>query len=240
VTDEELAAFLADGAGNLLMELREGRDPPPGSVADNAANAFILAGLARWRPDDAVLSEESPDDLSRLVRPRCWIVDPLDGTREYEEGRNDWAVHVGLAISGHPAVGAVALPALGEVHRSDDRPVARPGRTRPIIVVSRSRPPRLGSLLAAALDAEVVEMGSAGAKAMAVVGGAADLYVHAGGQHAWDNCAPVAVALGAGLHASQLDGRPFVYNQADSFVPDLVIGVPALAERALALIRETG
>jgi 3'(2'), 5'-bisphosphate nucleotidase len=237
MTDEELAAHLAGEAGRLLIEQRTGtilEGAALGRAADRLANAFILGGLAEWRPDDALLSEEGPDDPERLGAGRVWIVDPLDGTREYSEGRADWAVHVALAIDGAPLVGAVAVPARGLVFRSDR--VAMPAgapRARPIMLVSRTRPPAEAEAVAAMLGAELVAMGSAGAKAMAVVAGEADVYYHAGGQHEWDNCAPAAVALGAGLHASRLDGSALVYNRADTNIPDLVIARPEYAARIL-------
>jgi 3'(2'), 5'-bisphosphate nucleotidase len=237
LTDEDLAAHLAEEAGRLLVAQRQGsilEGGALGQVGDQVANAFILTGLALWRPDDAILSEESPDDPARLAASRVWIVDPLDGTREYSEGREDWAVHVALAIDGAPRIGAVALPARGLLFRSDR--VERPafGEGAPRMLVSRTRPPAEVAEIAALLGAELVPMGSAGAKAMAIVAGAADIYYHAGGQHEWDNCAPAAVALGAGLHASRLDGSPFVYNRPDTCIPDLVIGRPDLAARILA------
>jgi 3'(2'), 5'-bisphosphate nucleotidase len=240
VTDEDLAAYLADEAGKLLLALRDGpsaKDPDLGAKADKAANAYILNALAEHRPEDAILSEECPDNPARTACSRCWIIDPLDGTREYGEGRSDWAVHVALSVDGRPAIGAVALPALGRLHRSDGPPAVAPDRERPVIAVSRTRPPEIALAIAAELSAELREMGSAGAKAMAVVGGEADLYVHAGGQHQWDNCAPAAVALGLGLHASRIDGAPLVYNGPDTNVPDLLIGRPDLAERAIAFVR---
>jgi 3'(2'), 5'-bisphosphate nucleotidase len=237
MTDEELAAHLAEEAGRLLLEQRAGTflaGTALGLVADQVANAFILTGLASWRPGDAVLSEESPDDPARLGASRVWIIDPLDGTREYAEGRPDWAVHVALAVDGAPRLGAVAVPARGRIFRSDRvGPPAGAGRARPIMLVSRTRPPAEAGEIAALLGAELVAMGSAGAKAMAVVAGEADLYYHAGGQHEWDNCAPAAVALGAGLHASRLDGSALVYNRADTGIPDLVIARPDLAARIL-------
>jgi 3'(2'), 5'-bisphosphate nucleotidase len=237
LTDEDLAAHLAEEAGRLLVAQCQGsilEGGALGQVGDQVANAFILTGLALWRPDDAILSEESPDDPARLAASRVWIVDPLDGTREYSEGRDDWAVHVALAIDGAPKIGAVALPARGLLFRSDR--VERPafGEGAPRMLVSRTRPPPEVAEIAALLGAELVPMGSAGAKAMAIVAGAADIYYHAGGQHEWDNCAPAAVALGAGLHASRLDGSPFVYNRPDTCIPDLVIGRPDLAARILA------
>jgi 3'(2'), 5'-bisphosphate nucleotidase len=239
MTDEELAAHLAGEAGRLLIGQRAGTSlegAALGRAADQIANAFILAGLATWRPDDALLSEESPDDPARLAAGRVWIVDPLDGTREYSEGRPDWAVHVALAVGGAPLVGAVAVPARGRLFRSDRAAAPAPApahRARPIMLVSRTRPPAEAGAVAAMLGAELVAMGSAGAKAMAVVAGEADVYYHAGGQHEWDNCAPAAVALAAGLHASRLDGSALVYNRADTNVPDLLIARPDLAARIL-------
>jgi 3'(2'), 5'-bisphosphate nucleotidase len=241
VTDEELAAHLAEEAGRLLLEQRHSsllEGAALGHVADQVANAFILTGLQEWRPGDAILSEESPDDCARLTNSRCWIIDPLDGTREYAEGRQDWAVHVALAVDGAPTLGAVAVPALGRLFRSDAvAPPAR-GQARPVMLVSRTRPPAEVAEIAALLGAELRPMGSAGAKAMAVVAGEADLYYHAGGQHEWDNCAPAAVALAAGLHASRLDGAPLIYNQPDTCIPDLVIARPEYAERVIGFCRQ--
>ena len=241
MNDEDLAAHLAEEAGQLLVAQRRSESHAGaslGAAADRAANAFILAGLARWRSGDAILSEESPDDRGRLGRERVWIVDPLDGTREYAEGRRDWAVHVALAVAGAPALGAVALPAQGKVYRSDRVPTPAFAGGRPRLLVSRTRPPAEVHEIADLLGAELVSMGSAGAKAMAVVAGEADLYYHAGGQHEWDNCAPAAVALGAGLHASRVDGSPLVYNQADTCIPDLIIGRADLAARVIAFLAQ--
>ena len=236
MTDEELAAHLAEEAGRLLIEQRQSallEGPALGHVADEVANAFILTGLAEWRPGDAILSEEGPDDPARLERERVWIIDPLDGTREYSERRDDWAVHVALAVAGEPRLGAVAVPARGQLFRSDRVQAPPAGRERPIMLVSRSRPPAEAQEIAALLGAELVPLGSAGAKAMAVVAGEADLYYHSGGQHEWDNCAPAAVALAAGLHASRLDGSPLVYNRPGAWIPDFVIARPELAARVL-------
>ncbi|MDQ4087907.1 MAG: 3'(2'),5'-bisphosphate nucleotidase CysQ [Pseudomonadota bacterium] len=214
-------------AGGLL----EGRTL--GKVGDKVSNAFIMTTLREWRPQDPILSEESPDKDARLASERVWIIDPLDGTREYSEGRDDWAVHVALTIGGRPAIGAVAVPARGQVFRSDDVPLPPPQPRRPRMVVSRTRPPKEVEEIAALLDAELVPMGSAGAKAMAVICGEADIYYHAGGQYEWDNCAPAAVALGAGLHATRADGSPLVYNRPDTLVPDLVIARRELAEKVV-------
>jgi 3'(2'), 5'-bisphosphate nucleotidase len=236
LTDEELAAHLAEEAGRLLLAQRETtllEAAALGNVADRVANALILTELAEWRPDDAILSEESPDDRARLHASRVWIIDPLDGTREYSEGRRDWAVHVALAVDGLPAVGAVALPAQGKLYRSDRAVMPHCTRERPRMLVSRTRPPPEAKAIAMMLGAELVALGSAGAKAMAVVAGEADIYYHAGGQHEWDNCAPAAIALAAGLHASRLDGTPLVYNRPDPQSPDLVIARPELAARIL-------
>lgn len=242
MNDHELAASIAGRAGELLLAIRAGftgdtGDRTLGDRGDRDANDLILTELAAARPDDAVLSEESADDPARLGASRVWIVDPLDGTREYREGRTDWAVHVALAIDGAPAVGAVALPALGIVLGTDPAPVlAPPTDGPPRVIVSRTRDVPITEPLRAALDAEVVPMGSAGAKAMAIVRGEADLYAHEGGQYQWDNCAPVAVALAAGLHASRLDGSPLVYNGPETSLPDLLICRPEFAEAALRVV----
>ena len=237
MTDEELAGRLAEGAGRLLMELRrdaQWQGGALGCVADKVANAFILTSLREWRPHDPILSEESPDLAERLASERVWIIDPLDGTREYQEGRDDWAVHVALAVDGEPRRGAVAIPARDRLFRSDACPPPPSStRARPLMLVSRTRPPEEAEAIADFLGADMVAMGSAGAKAMAVIAGDADLYYHSGGQHEWDNCAPAAVALGAGLHASRVDGSPLVYNRADTIVPDLVIAGEALAAKVV-------
>jgi 3'(2'), 5'-bisphosphate nucleotidase len=198
-----------------------------------------MARLAELMPDDAVLSEEGSDDPVRLQAERVWIVDPLDGTREYSEPpRADWAVHVALVIGGLPVAGAVALPAqrltLATVP-APPPPVAPPARPR--IIVSRTRPPAVATYLAVQLNGELVEMGSAGAKAMAVVRGEADIYVHAGGQYEWDSCAPVAVAAACGLYVSRLDGSPLVYNNANPYLPDLLVCHPRYTEQVLAFTR---
>jgi 3'(2'), 5'-bisphosphate nucleotidase len=245
MTDHELAHLAADGAGRLLMALRESSllsDRALGAAGDDISNNFLQRVLRTHRADDEVLSEESPCSDRRIGMQRVWIIDPLDGTREYSErdqGRTDWAVHVALAIDGVPAASAVAIPALGQTISTLDAPgfdVLRPARAR--IVVSRTRPPKVAARVAAVLHADVLPMGSAGAKAMAVVRGEADAYLHAGGQHEWDSCAPVGVALARGLHASRLDGSACVYNQASSWMPDLLICTKDLAERILAQIEE--
>ena len=241
MTDADLAAELAEQAGHLLLALRDRGEFSGkllGEEGDRLANTLLCAELRRSRPDDALLSEEEKDNLVRLDASRAWIVDPVDGTREYGEGRSDWAVHVALSIDGIPAIGAVALPALGLVLRSD-RPIAvAPPPAKLRMLVSRTRPAREAVAVAEALGAELVPMGSAGAKAMAVVRGEADVYLHSGGQHEWDSCAPVAVALAHGLHASRIDGSPLVYNQADTYIPDLLICHRDHAEQVLALVRQ--
>jgi len=243
VTDVELAAAAADAAGVTLLELlandqRTGN--ALGAAADAAANRTIMDLLRRHRPGDAILSEEAADSCERLTAERVWIVDPLDGTREYAEGRRDWAVHVALTEGGVPCHAAVALPAQGLTFRSDMvPPVPPPARRRVVILVSRSRPPAEAQKVADALGAQIERMGSAGAKAMAVVRGEADIYLHSGGQHEWDSCAPVAVARGAGLHASRIDGSPLMYNRRDPLVPDLIICHPHLAQPALAALNSS-
>jgi len=239
--DAALAADLAQQAGRLLIALRasggfEGK--ALGQEGDRQANRLLVDALRRQRPDDGLLSEESKDTPERLAKSRVWIVDPVDGTREYGEGRPDWAVHVGLAIDGVAEVGAVALPGLdgGLVLRSD-RPVpSQPHAGAPRIVVSRTRPAPEALAVAEALHCELVPMGSAGAKAMAVVLGQAEIYLHSGGQHEWDNCAPVAVARAHGLHCSRIDGGALAYNNADTWLPDLLICRPEWAEPVLKAV----
>ncbi|MBS0482300.1 MAG: 3'(2'),5'-bisphosphate nucleotidase CysQ [Proteobacteria bacterium] len=226
MTDAELAAQLADEAGRRLLALRgEGRleGKALGAEADRIANAFLCEALRRERPGDALLSEEEKDSADRLSAVRCWIVDPLDGTREYGEGRSDWAVHVALAVDGTARDGAVALPGLGMVLRSDAPVPLRPLHQPPRLLVSRSRPAAEAQAVARALGGELIAMGSAGAKAMAVVRGEAEIYLHTGGQYEWDNCAPAAVAQATGLHVSRADGAPLRYNRPDPYLPDLLI-----------------
>jgi 3'(2'), 5'-bisphosphate nucleotidase len=238
--DAQLAAELAEAAGRLLLDLRgsglSGREL--GQEGDEAANRLLIDGLRAARPGDGILSEESKDTAERLGKSRVWIVDPLDGTREYGEvPRPDWAVHVALWSAGELTAAAVALPALGEVLLTDPAPtVPAPGGGRPRIAVSRSRPPAVAATAAAALDAELVPMGSAGWKVTAVVRGEADAYVHAGGMYQWDSAAPVAVARAAGLTAVRLDGSPLVYNGPDAWLPDLLVCRPELAGRLLAAV----
>jgi 3'(2'), 5'-bisphosphate nucleotidase len=243
-----LAFELAEEAGARLLDLRsrltdEGADPRAlKDEGDRVSHELLMARLAERAPNDAVLSEEGKDDPVRLEVERVWIEDPLDGTREFSEvPRDDWAVHVALAIRGEVVAGAVALPAQGVTLSSSPAPTLAPAKDGPPrLIVSRTRPPRIATELAAALDGVLVEMGSAGAKAMAVVQGAADIYAHSGGQYEWDSAAPVAVAAAAGCHVSRLDGRPLVYNNADPYLPDLLICRPELAEKTLALARDLG
>ena len=237
--DGALAAALAEAGGRIALEVRAagllaGR--ALGDAGDKVVNAFLVRALAAQRPDDGLLSEESRDTPERLTKSRVWIVDPIDGTREYGEARPDWAIHVALAIDGKAEVGAVALPGLGLVLSSADPPRMPPPNHPPRMLVSRTRPPPEASAIAQAIGAELLEMGSAGAKAMAVVRGEADVYFHTGGQHEWDNCAPVAVAQAAGFHVSRADGSPLIYNQADTLLPDLLICRKEQAAAVLAAV----
>jgi 3'(2'), 5'-bisphosphate nucleotidase len=230
-TDAELAVRLATQAGQGLLGVRQ-RLVDSGAHTwqvmdggDTASQRFLADELAKARPDDAVLSEEGLEDPRRFVVDRVWIIDPLDGTREFgEPGRPDWAVHVALWADGAFAAGAVSLPALGRTFATDPPPEVPPStRHRPRLVTSRSRPPYAAAVVAHALDAEPVSIGSAGAKAMSVVAGETDIYVHDGGMYQWDSAAPAAVALAAGLHVSRIDGSPIVYNGRDPWLPDLLI-----------------
>ena len=236
LNDAELAAELAQEAGRILIDLRasgifEGKEL--GQEGDRAANRYLIERLDAERPDDGILSEESRDTLERLLKERVWIVDPLDGTREYGEERVDWAVHVGLAVDGVAQVGAVALPGLGLVLRSDQAVPPGEHQGAPRMLVSRTRPAAEALAVAEQLGCELVPMGSAGAKAMAVVLGQAEIYLHSGGQHEWDNCAPVAVARAHGLHCSRIDGSALVYNAKDTYLPDLLICRPEWADPVL-------
>jgi len=242
VTDAELARSVALEAGHLLEAIRasSGLDGAAlGKKGDRDANTLILDRLRAARPNDFILSEESVDDRARCAAERVWIVDPLDGTREYASGSDEWAVHIGLAIGRRPALGAVAVPALGRVFATDDLPPKHPPCPAGLrVVVSRSRAPDIARCVGDRLGAIMIPMGSAGAKAMAVVEGRADVYLHDGGQYEWDNCAPAAVALAAGLHASRIDGSPLVYNCENPLLPDLLIcrrEVAATVLEAIAL-----
>jgi 3'(2'), 5'-bisphosphate nucleotidase len=228
LTDAELAAHLAETAGRILVEVRASgvfSAQALGKAGDQTANQFLVHAIREARPADGLLSEEMACDGSRLTQSRVWIVDPVDGTREYGEARADWAVHVALAIDGVPAIGAVALPDHdGGVVLRTDRPGTVPAAASPLrMVVSRTRPALQAAAVAEKLGAQLVPMGSAGAKAMAIILGQADIYLHAGGQYEWDSCAPAAVAAAHGLHISRIDGTPLVYNQADVYMPDLLI-----------------
>ncbi len=245
--DADLAAHLAQVAGRLLIGVRDAglfTAKALGKAGDATANQFLCHAIAEQRPDDGLLSEEAKDTEERLGKSRVWIIDPVDGTREYSEkneqglARTDWAVHVAMAVDGVASIGAVALPGAddgkGLVLRSD-----RPGTVPPApatlrMVVSRTRPAREAVAVAEKLGAVLVPMGSAGAKAMAIVLGDADIYLHSGGQYEWDSCAPVAVALAHGLHASRIDGSPLIYNQPNVYMPDLLICRKEHAQRVLA------
>lgn len=239
MTDAELAAHLAHVAGRILLEVRDSgliSGKALGDAGDKTANQFLCHALREQRPDDGLLSEEEKDSAERLSKSRVWIVDPVDGTREYGEARTDWAVHVALAVDGKPEIGAVGLPGLGIVLRSD-QPSALPAATaKPRMVVSRTRPAKEAVAVAEQIGAELVPMGSAGAKAMAVVRGEAEIYLHTGGQYEWDSCAPAAVAAAHGLHVSRIDGSPLLYNQSDVYMPDLLICRPEWASRVLQIV----
>jgi 3'(2'), 5'-bisphosphate nucleotidase len=241
LSDAELAAQLADHAGRILLAVRDSgliTAKALGKAGDQTANQFLIHALKEQRPDDGLLSEESKDTPERLDKSRVWIIDPVDGTREYGEERTDWAVHVALAIDGKPEIGAVALPGLNEVLRTD-QPRSLPAAGTPLrMVVSRTRPAAEAVSVAEKLGATLVPMGSAGAKAMAVIRGEADIYLHSGGQYEWDSCAPAAVALSHGLHVSRIDGSPLVYNCQDVYMPDLLICRKEHARPVLDLIME--
>ena len=255
-----MAADLATRAGQLLLELRDelGFDDPKAlrTAGDARSQVLLAALLTELRPGDAVLSEEAEDDAIRLTADRVWIIDPLDGTREFgEDGRDDWAVHVALwersvdglhgqqtgqlagQLTGRLTAGAVALPAQHQTLATGGQlPKREATQASPRLVVSRTRAPEFVTAVAALLGGELVPMGSAGAKAMAILQGKADVYVHAGGMHEWDAAAPVAVALAGGLHVSTFDGSPLEFNTPEALSTELVICLPELAERVLAAV----
>jgi 3'(2'), 5'-bisphosphate nucleotidase len=242
ISDVEVARRAARAAADVLLGLRaegalSGRDL--GNAGDAAAQRAITESLAADRPDDVVFSEEAVDDRRRLHADRVWIVDPLDGTREYGEGRHDWAVHVALWAEGELGAAAVALPGLDQVLLTDPAPAppARPdGPVR--IAVSRTRPAAESTALAEVLGAELVPLGSAGYKTVAVARGEVDAYVHGGGMYQWDSAAPVAIARAAGLATSRLDGTPLIYNDPDPWLPDLVVCRPELAGSILEVLAD--
>jgi 3'(2'), 5'-bisphosphate nucleotidase len=240
--DHQLSAWLATVAGVRLEALRteglEGKELK--DAGDQLGHSILMQLLATYRPADAVLSEEGKDDKVRLTRNRVWIVDPLDGTREYSEPpRDDWAIHVALWEDGDLVAGAVAQPGMDTTFSTADPPVVSPRTSsRPRIAVSRTRPPAFVEVLAGEIDAELVPMGSAGAKVISVVRDVSDIYVHAGGQYEWDSAAPVVVARAAGLHTSRADGKTLAYNQEDVWLPDLLVCRPELAETVSSFVRD--
>ncbi len=241
MNDHDLAARLATEAGELLLEVRAELAEAPAAErkaqGDKRSHEFLMGELYRARPSDAVLSEEGVDDTGRLRSSRVWIVDPLDGTREFSEvDRDDWAVHVALWCDGDLTAGAVALPAQGVTLATPTVPVPPAPPAAPRILVSRTRPPAIVQRVCEELGGTLVEMGSAGAKVCAVVQGRAEVYVHAGGQYEWDSAAPVAVARAAGLHTSRVDGTPLRYNRADPLLPDLLVCRPDYADAVLAVL----
>ncbi|WP_068259767.1 3'(2'),5'-bisphosphate nucleotidase CysQ [Janibacter limosus] len=241
--DHTTAADLATRAGELLLTTRSEHADLDGKalkdLGDRVSHEFLMTELARLRPDDAVLSEEGADDHARLTAERVWIVDPLDGTREFSElGRDDWAVHVALWERGALTAGAVARPGRGVTWSTATTDGPKGAAGSPLrLAVSRSRPPEFVTRLAEHLGAELVPMGSAGVKAMSVLDGEADAYVHAGGQYEWDSAAPVVVAHGHGLYTSRIDGSPLVYNNENPYLPDLVVCRPEVSAEILAGIR---
>lgn len=245
-SDQQLASRIARETGEMLVRLRDDLARTVVSYwdlkdeGDWAAHKFIFDALRSNRPDDVILSEEAADDRTRLDAERVWIIDPIDGTNEFAEPpRQDWAVHIALWQRGELVAGSVALPSLGLVFDADPPPVVPANeRSRPVLVTSRTRNPYCAVIVAHALGCDVGRLGSAGAKAMAVVMGEADIYVHDGGMYQWDSAAPAAVAAAAGLHVSRIDGSPLVYNEASLWLPDILVCRPELAEPALRALSE--
>lgn len=240
VDDATLTLRLAQGTGEILKGVRNVgllRGRILGDAGDALAQEWIARVLEQHRPDDAVLSEEASDSGTRLGKSRVWVIDPLDGTREFAGGRQDWAVHIALVEDGQPIHAAVGLPDLGQVfHTGESKAVMGPMSGK--IVISRNRPPKMAEFVADKLGRELVPMGSAGAKAMHVLLGDMDAYIHAGGQYEWDSAAPVGVCRAAGLHVSRLDGSEPSYNHEDTYLPDILICRPEIADDILAAVAE--
>jgi len=233
---------------------------------DISAHNSLLKELRAARSSDAVLSEEGTDNLSRLKSERLWVIDPLDGSSDYAYGSSEWAVHVGLAVDGVAVAGAVSLPALDLVFATGQsqgkevrgrgtqgheaqrgQPAARANQQtvgsasqQPFkIVTARSRIHLEGVLLANELEAEVFACGSAGVKAMLVVLGKVDAYVHATGLYEWDVCAPAAVAESAGLYVSDAFGEQLKFNQPHPVVNGFVVCRHELAEPIFAVLQDS-
>ncbi|SQI24412.1 3'(2'),5'-bisphosphate nucleotidase CysQ [Corynebacterium jeikeium] len=236
LNDATLAQRLAQGTGEILKGVRNVgllRGTELGKAGDALAQDWIARSLVQHRPNDAMLSEEAEDDLSRLDNSRVWIIDPLDGTREYAGGRQDWAVHIALVENGKIIEAAVGMPDLGRVFSSSEVRAVEGARTNRL-VISQNTTPAIAEFIAEDLGMELVTMGSCGAKAVSVILGDNDAYVHAGGQYEWDNAAPVGIAQAAGLHTSRLDGTDLCYNCESPYLPDLVISRPDMADEILA------
>jgi len=266
LTDAELstrlafAARIAAEAGRRLVGLRaSGRwtdEGILGDVGDQAADGYLQGYLRGRYPDDGLLSEETVDAAERAGKRLVWIVDPLDGTKEYSSGRHDWAVHVGLTIDGKPALGAVALPAIDRVLTgvcgggivqaavtgSDGEwpqafaADAGPSSGQPLrLACSRSHTPEWMQRFARELGgAELVPCGSVGFKVAMLLFGKADVYVHQKGLKEWDTCAPEAIARAAGWTVCRFDGSDQRYNQRDPRNDQIVVCRTRLRERVLA------
>ena len=243
-TDQQLASRVATEAGAMLVELRDELVAEGihywdlKDEGDVAGHRYIMSALTAARPDDVILSEEAADNRRRLSAERVWIIDPIDGTNEFaEHPRHDWAIHIALWESGEITAASVALPTLGITFDASPAAVVPPStREKPLLVTSRSRNPYCAVMVANALGCDVARLGSAGAKAMAVVMGEADIYVHDGGMYQWDSAAPSAVAKAAGLHVSRIDGSPLKYNQESLWLPDFLVCRTEFAEPALSAL----
>ena len=243
MNDHELAGFVAARTGELLRSIRaEGfanrvSQWTMQDKGDLDAHDLIMELLGEHRPDDAILSEEGADDLARLDADRVWIVDPLDGTRDYGERNSpEWAVHIGLVQNGRAIAGAVSVPALDRLYSTALSPIPAPlDRSEPVVITSRGNSWAAHDV-ADALGAQLTMCGSAGFKAMAVVAGMADVYVHPSGFYEWDVCAPAAVAAAAGLDVLSLDGEDLVYNKRRPVVAGLLISRPEFTEASLAAL----
>lgn len=239
LSDVRLTNLLAQGSGEILKGIRGVgllRDKELAQAGDELAQNWIARVLAQHRPDDGFYPRR-PRIIPRGCRKTSVDCRPARWHKEFATGRQDWAVHIALVEDGVPLHAAVGLPDLGVVFRSSEvRAVSGPFSRR--IVVSRNRPPEIADYVGKHMDLQTVRLGSAGAKAMKVLLGDVDAYIHSGGQYEWDQAAPVGVAQAAGLHVSRLDGSQHQFNRADTYIPDLLICRKELADDMLGHIAD--
>jgi 3'(2'), 5'-bisphosphate nucleotidase len=229
--------------GGFAVERK--RDDSPVTAADRIAEALITEGLRAAAPTIPVVAEEAHEagEVTATPGARFWLVDPLDGTREFAAGLDTFAINIGLVEAGRPRLGVVALPATGEVfggivgqgawkedaggtrHKIQARRIPAEG---PVVMASRhyQKDPRIAEFAAAHRAQSVVNIGSA-AKFCRVAEGTADLYPRFGPTMEWDTAAPEAVVVAAGGTITDLDGQPLRYGKPGWGNPPFIVrGLP--------------